>query len=113
MSLEQKIEALTAAVEALTAKMSGAGVAAPAPAPAAEKPKAEKPKAAEYTPKHTKDEMTAALNEVKEKFGTPVAKSIVTETGKAAKMAEISDPKLIDACYEAAKAKLAEANDDV
>lgn len=112
MSLEQKIEALTAAVEALTAKMSGAA-AAPAPAPAAEKPKAEKPKAAEYTPKHTKDEMTAALNEVKEKFGTPVAKSIVTETGKAAKMAEISDPKLIDACYEAAKAKLAEANDDV
>ena len=112
MSLEQKIEALTAAVEALTAKMSGAA-AAPAPAPAAEKPKAEKPKAAEYTPKHTKDEMTAALNEVREKFGTPVAKSIVTETGKAAKMAEITDPKLIDACYEAAKAKLEEAENEV
>lgn len=110
MSLEQKIEALTAAVEALTAKINGAATAAaPAPAPAAAK--AEKPAKAEYTPKHSKDDMTAALNEVKEKFGTPVAKAIVTEVGKAAKMAEITDPKLIDACYEAAKAKLEAAEE--
>jgi hypothetical protein len=110
MSLEQKIEALTAAVEALTAKMSSGS----AGAPAADKPaKATKTAAAEYTPKFTKDEMTAALNEVKEKFGTPVAKEIVTGTGKADKMANITDPKLIDACYEAAKAKMKEAEDDV
>jgi hypothetical protein len=109
MSLEQAIQALTAAVEANTAALKGAGAskpaAAPAPAPAA------KPAAAEYAPKHSKEEMTAALNEVKERFGTPVAKSIVTDVGKAAKMAEITDPKLIDACYDAAKAKLAEAEE--
>jgi hypothetical protein len=109
MSLEQKIEALTTAVEALTAKMSGAS--ASAGTPAADKPA--KKAAAEYTPKFSKDEMTAALNEVKEKFGTPVAKEIVTGTGKADKMANITDPKLIDACYEAAKAKMKEAEDDV
>ena len=112
MSLEEALKANTAAVEALTAALAKSGAATSAPA--AEKPaKADKPKADAYTPKHTKDEMTAVLNEVKEKFGTPVAKSIVTETGKAAKMAEITDPKLIDACYEAAKAKLEEAENEV
>lgn len=112
MSLEQAIQALTAAVEANTAALKGGAAtkpaAAPAPAPAA---KAEKPAAETYVAKHTKEAMTAALNEVKERFGTPVAKAIVTDTGKAAKMAEITDPKLIDACYEAAKAKLAEAEE--
>ena len=110
MSLEEALKANTAAVEALTAALAkSGGAAAPAPAPASAAKS--KPAATEYTAKHTKDEMTAALNEVKERFGTPVAKSIVTETGKAAKMAEITDPKLIDACYEAAKKKLEEAEE--
>ena len=108
MSLEQAIQALTAAVEANTAALNGAGASKPA---ATTSTKAEKPAADAYTPKHSKEEMTAALNEVKERFGTPVAKAIVTDVGNAAKMAEITDPKLIDACYDAAKAKLAEAEE--
>lgn len=110
MSLEEALKANTAALEALTAALAKTGAASPSPAPA---PKADKPKADAYTPKYTKDEMTAALNKVKETFGTPVAKSIVTEVGKADKMANITDPKLIDAAYEAAKAKLAEAENEV
>jgi len=110
MSLEQAIQALTAAVEANTAALKGAG-AKPAASASTTTTKAEKPAAAEYAAKHSKEAMTAALNEVKERFGTPVAKSIVTDVGKAAKMAEITDPKLVDACYEAAKAKLAEAEE--
>jgi hypothetical protein len=108
MSLEQKIEALTAAVEALTAKMSGASVGTPAATS-----KAAKAAAVEYTPKHTKDEMMVALNSVKEKFGQPVAKAIVVDIGKADKMANITDPKLIDAACDAALAKMKEAEDDV
>ena len=50
--------------------------------------------------------MAAALGEVKEKFGAPAAKAIIKETGGKDKMAEITDPKAIDAVYDAAKAKL-------
>jgi hypothetical protein len=107
MSIEQALAALTAAVEANTAALGGAKTAAPA----ASKPAAEKSTAKTYEPKHAKEEMQAALAEVKEKAGTPAAKEIITEIGKATKMAEITDPKLIDACYAAAKAKLAEAED--
>lgn len=111
MSIEQALAALTAntaaltaAVEANTAALGGAKAA-----PAAGK--AGKAAAAAYEPKHTKEEMQAALAEVKEKAGTPAAKEIITEIGRAAKMAEITDPKIIDACYAAAKAKLAEAEE--
>lgn len=45
MSLEMKIEKLTAAVVALTERMDALQQAAPAEKPKAEKPKAEKPKA--------------------------------------------------------------------
>lgn len=111
MSLEQKIEALTAAVEALTAKISGA---AAAPAATSKPEKAEKATKAEpkgYEAQHTKEEMQAALGELKEKSGAPAAKAIIKEVGKADKMAEITDPKLIDAVYEAAKKALAEAEE--
>lgn len=109
MSIEQALAALTAALEANTAALGGAK-AAPA-AGKTDKPAAGKAAAAAYEPKHTKEEMQAALAEVKEKAGTPAAKEIITEIGKAAKMAEITDPKIIDACYAAAKAKLAEAEE--
>jgi hypothetical protein len=111
MSLEQKIEELTAAVTALTAAMK-AGGAAPASAKAT---KAEKPAAAEkpagYEAKHSREEMQAALGEVKEKCGTPAAKAIIKDVGGVDKMAEITDPKVIDKVYEAAKAKLEEADE--
>jgi len=107
MSLEQKIEALTAAVEALTVSMK-AGGAAPA---AGKTTKTEKATPAGYKAKHSVEEMQAALAEVKEKLGTPAAKAIITDIGKAAKMAEITDPETVDACYDAAKAKLQDAED--
>lgn len=112
MSLEQAIAALTAAVEANTAailKGGSAPAAAPAPAPAA-KAKAE-PKG--YEAKHTADEMKAVLTQVKETLGTPIAKAIIKDVGGVDKLAEITDPKVIDACYEAGKAKLKEAEDNM
>ncbi len=106
MSLEEKIVALTAAIEANTAALKAGGGAA-------KTGKTEtKTETAGYTAKHDKAEMQAALNDVKEKLGTPAAKAIVKEVGKAEKMAEITDPKLIDACYDAAKAKLKESADN-
>lgn len=116
MSLEQKIEALTAAVEALTVAMK-AGGAAPAASASADKPAAatkatKATKAAEYEPKHSKEEMQAAMAEVKEKLGVAKAKEIRGEVGKADKLADITDPKIIDAVYEAAQAALAAGEDD-
>ena len=114
MSLEESILKLVAALEANTAAI---GLA---PAPSAGKPAAtpaatdkaaastsSKPaKPAAYEAKHSHEEMAAALGEVKERFGAPAAKAIISEVGGKAKMAEITDPKAIDAVYDAAKAKL-------
>jgi hypothetical protein len=111
MSLEESILKLVAALEANTAAIGlvpasgGKTTSAAAPAPA-DKPKADKPKAAAYEAKHSHEEMAAALGEVKEKFGAPAAKAIISEVGGKAKMAEITDAKVIDAVYDAAKAKL-------
>lgn len=106
MSLEQKIEALTVAVEALTAAMKGGAPAAGKAATPA--PAAAKTTKAEYKAEHTADQMKAALTKVKETLGTGEAKAIIKDVGKADKMADITDPKLIDACYKAATAKLEE-----
>ena len=111
MSLEQALAANTAAIEALTAALQAGGVPAATSTAAAEKPaKAEKaPKAeklakaekeAGYEAKHDAREMQAALNKVKETKGVAEAKRIISEVGKAAKMAEITDPKLIDAVFD-------------
>lgn len=108
MSIEEALSKLTAAVEANTAARLGAGGKAAASTTAPEKAaSASKPaKAAAYEAKHSHEEMAAALGEVKEKFGAPAAKAIIKETGGKDKMAEITDPKAIDAVYDAAKAKL-------
>ena len=117
MSLEQKIEELTAAVTALTAAMKGGAAPAAAKAEKASDAKAEKAsdakaeKAAGYEAKHSREEMQAALGEVKEKCGTPAAKAIIKDVGGVDKMAEITDPKVIDKVYDAAKAKLEEAEE--
>lgn len=106
MSIEEALSKLTAAVEANTAALLGGGKSAAAPAAekAASTTKPSKP--AGYTAQHSHEEMAAALGEVKEKFGAPAAKAIIKETGGKDKMAEITDPKTIDAVYDAAKAKL-------
>jgi methyl-accepting chemotaxis protein len=57
------------------------------------------------------EEMQAALQELKDKAGAPVAKGIVKEVGGKDKMAEITDAETIDKVYEAAKKKLAEHDD--
>lgn len=106
MSIEEALSKLTAAVEANTAALLGAGGKAAASTTAPEKAPSKPAKAAAYEAKHSHEEMAAALGEVKEKFGAPAAKAIIKETGGKDKMAEITDPKTIDAVYDAAKAKL-------
>lgn len=108
MSLEESILKLVAAIEANTAALGVVPAPGKAAAPSTEKAaSASKPaKAAGYTAQHSHEEMAAALGEVKEKFGAPAAKAIIKETGGKDKMAEITDPKTIDAVYDAAKAKL-------
>ena len=108
MSLEDAITKLTAAVEANTAALKGAGSAS---GKAGKETKSET-KAETYTPKHDKSKMTAALNEVKEKFDAATAKGIIKTVGGADKMADINDPQKIDETYEAAVKKLAEKKDD-
>lgn len=107
MSLEDAINKLTAAVEANTAALKAGGSA-----PAASGKSTKEPKAETYTPKHDKSKMTAALNEVKEKFDAATAKAIIKTVGGADKMADINDPQKIDETYEAAIKKLAEKKDD-
>ena len=92
--LEQKIEALTTAVEALTAILTsqgGAAAAAPAAATAAktedkapaaaDKPKRTTKAAAADKPKRTKAEVQAAVNEVKENFDVATAKGLIKAAG--------------------------------
>ena len=103
MSIEQLIAANTAALEALTAAIKAGGTAAPAAETTkvekTEKTKVEKTKADEYEAKHGASEMQALLNKVKETKGVADAKRIISEIGKAAKMADITDPKLVDAVF--------------
>jgi hypothetical protein len=107
MSLEQKIEALTAALEANTAALTKS--VGGASGGTTTKTKKDEPKG--YAAKHSVEEMQAALQELKDKAGAPVAKGIVKEVGGKEKMAEITDPETIDKVYEAAKNKLKEHDD--
>lgn len=118
MSIETKIDELIAALNANTAALKGAGTgetkaaAAETKAAAAEtkaekttKSKSEKAEKAEKAKStHTKAEMHAAVNEVKEQFGTKVAKELIASVGFE-KLAEVTDDK-VDELYLAAKAKL-------
>jgi hypothetical protein len=96
MSLEEALKANTEALQANTAalKAGGGGKASGGGASAG---------------KYTKDQMSAALNDVKEKHGTPAAKAIIKSVGGVDKIAEITDPAVIDKVYAAAKAKHEEA----
>ncbi len=100
MSLEAKIEALTAAVVALTAKMSGA-VAAPAAAGA--------PAAAAAAPAHTLDTLRASLTALIAKKGKDAAAAVL----KAAGCAKLSDckPENFAALAAAINAEINKADD--
>lgn len=114
MSLEQAIEKLTAAVEANTAALlKSGGTTSASGVGKTETKTAKESKAEKYEAKHTKDEMMAALSELKKKAGgdAEVPKKIIKEIGGADKMADINDAAKIDAVYEAAKKKMAELDD--
>ena len=96
---------------AADAAPAAAPAAAAAPAPAAEKPAAaakKTAKPAKVESEHTREEMQAALGELKEATDAATAKAVISKHGGVAKMAEIPDDK-IDAVYEAAKKALEDA----
>lgn len=119
MSLEQKIEALTAAIEAATAALSGgAGAKTEKPAAtgkadkAATTGKAEKTEKAAYEAKHTKSEALAAIQEVKVNKGVPAAKAIIKAVGFD-KLDQITKDEDLDKLYELSKSAMEEAADDM
>lgn len=111
MSIETLLSELKASVdrntEALLSLAKGGSAAPAAEKPA--KPAAEKPAKPEKEEKAklTQDQVNAALIKLKDKFGMEHAKAIISEQGKAAKMAEIK-PAQFQAVYDAAVAKYEE-----
>lgn len=101
-AIESKAGKAAPAAAATSTATVDKGVSKPA---AAKAEKAEKKEAAK--PKHTRDEMNAALVKVKDDLGKEYAAAIIKEVGGVAKMADIPDDK-IDAVYDAAEAKHAE-----
>lgn len=109
MSIENKIAELTEAVKANTAaleKLATAGVSAPtataaaAPASTTGKGKAAAEKK-DDGPKVTQDEMNAAAMKLRDKFGPEITRELVSEFGKAPKLAEVKPAQykaLFDAC---------------
>lgn len=109
MSIEQKIEALTAALEANTAALKAAG-GTTAAAPAATKPAAAAKTVKEPAKPacvNTREAMQALLKKVKEEKSADDAKGIIKEVGGVEKMADIPEDK-IDAVFDAATAALEE-----
>lgn len=121
MSLEDAILKLVAATEANTAAVLAAGgsaAAAPAAAPAADKAAGKGKKTetaaapAPAAPKITRDEVNAALEQVREKFGVEEAKKIISGEGKAPKRADIAEENF-KAVYDACKAKMEGGEEDM
>lgn len=119
MSLEERIVDLTKAIEANTkailAATSSAGAVAkvtekeevPEKAPA--KAKAPAKDKAPAKPGRTRAEMNAAVQEVKEIFGTSRAKKLIADAGFA-KLAEVTEDKY-EELYNTAKALIEEAEE--
>lgn len=63
-------------------------------------------------PKHTRDEMEAALNALKDKKGIEAAKGVIKSAGGVDKKAEIPDDK-VDAVFDAATAAASEEEADM
>jgi len=137
MSIEQQLAELTSAVKANTEALLALGKAAPAAAtsapaaeekaPAAEKPATkgraskakEEPAKEEPKSKYTREQMQAALNDLRENDGNPArAKKIIADAGFE-KMKDISDDKIdevylaVKALFEADKAEIEKEDDDI
>lgn len=108
MSIEQKIEALIAALEANTAALKAGGAAAPAAGkPAATSTTKTVKETAKPASTNTREAMQALLKKVKEEKSADDAKGIIKEVGGVEKMADIPEDK-IDAVFDAATAALEE-----
>lgn len=108
MSLEQKIEALTAAIEANTAALLAGGTSAPAATTTTKTTKAEKaPKVDEYVAKHTETEARAAIEKVKVDKGVPAAKAIIKAVGFD-KLGDIKKAEDFDKLYDKAQEALSD-----
>jgi vacuolar-type H+-ATPase subunit H len=120
MSLEQQLAALTAAVEANTAAVLGAGTNVGEAPAAEEKAPAKKPAAkkaaAKATSQYSADQVRDTLIKVKSEVGEDEAKRIISEVGGYEKLAQlIADPSKFDAVMEACEAALSgedEGGDD-
>ena len=77
--------------------------------PDTKKPETKKEETAK--PKHSRDEVNAALVKLKDDCGGDVAKAIIKDVGGVNKMADIPDDKL-DAVFKAAEDKHAEMVND-
>ena len=90
--------------------IAAAQAAASGPAPAAAAKPAAKAAPKKAASEHTKEEMVAALTELRDAKGKDVAKAVISEHGGVEKMADIPDDK-IDAVYAAAKAAMEDGDD--
>lgn len=122
MAIEELISNLTAALEANTAAILGAGAnvgagAAPAAEPEKKPSSGGRKKAADKaTSKYTADQVRDTLIKVKSEVGEDEAKRIISEVGGYEKLAQlVADPSKFDAVMEAAEAALSgedEGGDD-
>jgi hypothetical protein len=108
-NIKALIAALGAAGSVSTASTGTAGTAADAGTTTKTTGAKGKGKTTEKTGP-SREEMVAALTEVKEKFGAAEAKAIITKVG-AGKMAEIADDK-IGTAFTLAKSKLEASTGD-
>ena len=120
-SIVKHLARIANSLEVIEGAARGAG--APAGKPAAsdakvdkgttkpETKKAETKKEETAKPKHSRDEVNAALVKLKDDCGGDVAKAIIKDVGGVNKMADIPDDKL-DAVFKAAEEKHAEMVND-
>ncbi len=114
-TLEELLSGLTAAMEANTAALLGAGTNVGAGV--GDKPaKTAKPKpaaAAKATSQYTADQVRDTLIKVKSEIGEDEAKRIITEVGGCEKLAQlVADPSKFDAVMEAAETAISGGGDD-
>ena len=111
MSIEQTMQSLTEALNANTAALRGVPAAAGAAPASATSNGAGKGKAAAAPAvggvkrEHTRNEIIAVLNEVKDKLGTAAAKKLIKDKGGAERIAEVPEGNF-NTLYNAAKAAL-------
>ena len=105
MSIEALLSELKSSVDRNTEALLALAKGGAAPAATTEKAAGKTEKKDE--PKLTQEQVNAALIKLKDKFGMDHAKAIISEQGKATKMAEIK-PAQYQAVYDAAVAKYEE-----